>query len=129
MKKKKTVKPVKMCAETAAFLDELFGERDVYSEGYKHLLDLLFALQDEKGYGADEQLNDFGKKSFPKRFLRSFFLKKATLGAAAPPRARRRPNRYSKIRSRNRIIENINESGGGGKKIVQKRQRKFCENT
>ena len=62
MKKKKTVKPVKMCAETAAFLDELFGERDVYSKGYKHLLDLLFALQDEKGYGADEQLNDFGKK-------------------------------------------------------------------
>ena len=31
------------------------------------------------------------KKPFPKRFLRSFFLKKATLGAAAPPRARRRP--------------------------------------
>jgi len=25
------------------------------------------------------------KKPFPKRFLRSFFLKKATLGAAAPP--------------------------------------------
>ena len=51
------------------------------------------------------------QKPFPKRFLRSFFLKKATLRAAAPPapqrpRARRRPPAKSKFETKKSTIWN-----------------------
>ena len=54
-------KPVKMSAQTAQIIDEVFGE-DLPFADYKHLLEILFALQDEKGYNPDETLNDLGKK-------------------------------------------------------------------